>query len=300
MERKDPGKTYLVTNLKNKKQYVGFTRHSVEYRFNCHIRGVYASSLLHADVLKFGKENFIVETVFEGTCEQALENEKYFIRKLKTQWPDGYNKTKGGEAVFGYIPTIDFRVNVSRRHKGKILSVETRAKISAANKGRKFSKRHLINLSIAHKGQGLGRKIKPSIKKKLSLAAIRVASDPAERRRRSERAKQQHADGVLGSHTFSKEGIARRSAAVSAAKKGRKLNSSTIRKMRKGIKRARANPELREAARLRNLGRHLSEETKKKISMSNMGRKTSLLARRRSSAHMKAYNKTRYSRPKQK
>lgn len=43
-------------------------------------------------------------------------------------------------------------------------------------------------------------------KKKMSVSAIRVAADPEERKRRSERAKRQHAEGKLGKATYKNGG----------------------------------------------------------------------------------------------
>lgn len=53
---------------------------------------------------------------------------------------------------------------------------------------------------------GHSPKLKESTKKKISVAAQRVASDEEERQRRSERAKKQHAEGKLGKKTFKNGG----------------------------------------------------------------------------------------------
>lgn len=52
----------------------------------------------------------------------------------------------------------------------------------------------------------LGRRWRKSSKEKASESALRVAADPEERRRRSERAKRQHAEGKLGRQTWTPAG----------------------------------------------------------------------------------------------
>jgi len=189
------GKVYLVTNQINGKRYVGFTIRTAEYRFNCHIKGVDASKLLHEAIKTFGKENFIVETIFEGTYKQALNKEKYFIQKYKTRVPNGYNQTNGGEAyMLGKIASEATLEKMSLAQKGKKhseatlekmrsrrpsettlakmrgrkLTEATRAKMSLAKKGHVVSKETRVKISAA----GKGRVVSEITREKLSVANI--------------------------------------------------------------------------------------------------------------------------------
>lgn len=160
------GKVYVVTNQKNGKKYVGFTNGFVENRLKIHIKGgCQASSLLHNAIVEFGKENFSIETVFEGTCKQALDKERFFVKKLKTRYPNGYNIMPGGLSFFlGKKHTLKARKRMSKMRRGnKNLkgykhSSESRRKMSEAKKGNKNSlgyrhtKETRKNMSISHKG----------------------------------------------------------------------------------------------------------------------------------------------------
>lgn len=54
---------------------------------------------MNSAIRKHGKDNFIVELI--ETCEVSKLNEReiYFIDKYKSQGPNGYNLTKGGQTL---------------------------------------------------------------------------------------------------------------------------------------------------------------------------------------------------------
>lgn len=180
MKLKKVGKVYVITNTKNKKKYIGFTIHSIELRLNSHTKGDFAAAkLLHEAILEFGKENFTIKTIFEGTCEQALEKEKYFIKKLKTRFPGGYNIREGGLPFFlGRKHTVEARKKMSEARIGNKYAsghkptAETKAKISAAKKGNRYALgyKHTsearVQMSISRKG----RKHTPETRAKMSMA----------------------------------------------------------------------------------------------------------------------------------
>lgn len=89
---------YLITNIINNKQYVG---QSVDYlyRFRKHKEASkrpysYQSALYNA-MNKYGVENFVV-SLLESQVENYNEREQYWINKLETLRPKGYNITSGG------------------------------------------------------------------------------------------------------------------------------------------------------------------------------------------------------------
>jgi len=97
---------YLVTNLVNKKQYVGQTSRTVEKRFLQHIRnGNYESntSLLSKAILKHGKEKFMIEVIeqFNNITQKELDDaEIKYIKHYNCLMPNGYNKSPGGNVTF--------------------------------------------------------------------------------------------------------------------------------------------------------------------------------------------------------
>jgi group I intron endonuclease len=110
---------YLVTNTINGKQYVGQTITKYSKLGHGHaVRDAYK---------KYGRKNFTYETIVSGiSCEMFLDYaEKFWIDKLNTVVPNGYNLETGGR--WGKI--VNHKPNL-----GKKASAETRAKMSESQK----------------------------------------------------------------------------------------------------------------------------------------------------------------------
>ena len=106
---------YVITNINNKKRYIGMTSKSVEDRFKGHLRTAKSkktkSSLLHEDIKLYGESLFDYD-VIEFTDDSTRE--EYWIHQLKTyDIEKGYNVCRGG---FGHpkIPqkTIDMIIQL--------------------------------------------------------------------------------------------------------------------------------------------------------------------------------------------
>lgn len=89
---------YKITNTLTGKHYVGFSKNATS-RFKRHIflaeSGV--NRRLYDSMRKHGIANFILEVI--TTCEtraEAVELEKFWISKLNSMMPNGYNMTSGG------------------------------------------------------------------------------------------------------------------------------------------------------------------------------------------------------------
>src|ERR1700723_922468 len=95
---------------------------------------------LERSMKKYGKEWFQVEQIDAGNApEQALELEAWWIRKLNTRKPFGYNLTAGGRGRAGYQHTAETRAILSAKHTGKVMSDEACRKMSIAAKRRVVS-----------------------------------------------------------------------------------------------------------------------------------------------------------------
>ena len=93
------GVIYKITNTKNGMIYIGQTTRSVKERFGEHMKSDY---LIGRAIRKYGVENFTVEVIEEcATPEQLNEREIFWIAKLNTKHPHGYNMTDGGEGATG-------------------------------------------------------------------------------------------------------------------------------------------------------------------------------------------------------
>lgn len=100
------GYIYKITNKINGKIYIGQTIHKIQYRFREHCNGIKYLlkhrknvSYLQKAILKYGKENFIIEEIDTAVSEEDMDNKEIFwIDKYNsTDRNIGYNITKGGE-----------------------------------------------------------------------------------------------------------------------------------------------------------------------------------------------------------
>lgn len=83
------GVVYLIQNMKNGKKYVGQTTQPLEIRFNQH---AHAKSAIGRSIRHNGIENFRYGVIKSCATREELNHwEKFFISKLKTKSPYGYN-----------------------------------------------------------------------------------------------------------------------------------------------------------------------------------------------------------------
>jgi group I intron endonuclease len=127
---------YKITNNINNKIYIGQTIEDLKKRWSRHnwtcTKGRNAMAITNA-IIKYGKENFIIEQIdTANTIDELNDKEIYYINKLNSLSPNGYNLTTGGG--------------------NKRLSEETKRKISESNKGKKRSEETKRKLSESHKG----------------------------------------------------------------------------------------------------------------------------------------------------
>lgn len=88
---------YKITNLINKKTYIGLTISSIERRWYMHNQPSSQCKRLRNSLQKHGKENFTIEEIY--VCfdeEHANEMEDYFIKLYNSMVPCGYNLREGG------------------------------------------------------------------------------------------------------------------------------------------------------------------------------------------------------------
>jgi group I intron endonuclease len=171
-------KIYLITNLLNSKQYVGVTKFSLEERFLQHTkRGFFLTEAIQ----KYGEQKFSIKLIEEVKIpEQAYELEIFYIKEYNTKAPNGYNLTDGGDGIFGWQPTDEYRQECSERtkqlHKNKKIGMygknhteKTKEKMSQSAKGnqnclgRILSEETKLKISASHKGKILSDSTKDKI-----------------------------------------------------------------------------------------------------------------------------------------
>ncbi|KAF7777291.1 hypothetical protein PMAN_a2543 [Pseudoalteromonas marina] len=96
------GYIYLIKNNINSKYYVGQTMSPVTERWKSHVglasKGKTKSKhSLSAAILRYGADAFDITIIDHADSINELNKlERYWIKKLKTKYPDGYNLNRGG------------------------------------------------------------------------------------------------------------------------------------------------------------------------------------------------------------
>jgi len=138
---------YKTTNLINNKFYIG-----KDARDNSNYYG--SGLLLKRSIKKYGKENFIKETLEVcSTYDEMAEREIYWIRKLDARNLDiGYNLAEGGKGgCLGCKFSDEHKRKIGEALKGHVgsnPSPEARKKISEGNKGKIVTEEHRDKLRI--------------------------------------------------------------------------------------------------------------------------------------------------------
>lgn len=92
---------YVITNKLSGKAYVGQTKHSVKRRVQWHIRDAKRgrNTLIAKAIRDYGIDNFEIKTLEDGILSDYIDEcERYWIEKLNTRMPFGYNMDAGGKS----------------------------------------------------------------------------------------------------------------------------------------------------------------------------------------------------------
>lgn len=138
---------YKITNKVNGMMYIGQTKHDIKIRWKQHCHNGNGCRFLHHAINKYGADNFIIEVIDTANSKIELdEKEKYWIDKLNTISPNGYNLKSGGNTP---KYSQESRLRMSKNHHdvsgannpmyGRIFSKETKLKISKALTGKRLS-----------------------------------------------------------------------------------------------------------------------------------------------------------------
>ena len=103
---------YCVTNLENKKQYIGQTTKNVTARYSDHLslsrRG--GGSELHESIRQSGEDVFVCEHILDSILQNDLDElEKLLIEERNTKYPIGYNMTVGGSGIHMSAEPVNFQ-----------------------------------------------------------------------------------------------------------------------------------------------------------------------------------------------
>ena len=187
------GHIYCIYCLPTGKSYFGQTVKSIEKRYKQHLRAAQRgeNTKLCKAIRKYGSKNFTIEEVIsvEASSLQALKAkldflERHFIQKYDTR-RNGYNMTDGGDGsvgdghpMFGKHHSIESRMKIASKLRGKTLSEEHRMRISKTERGKIVSEDTKRKISEARKKQippMLGKRFSDEHRRKLSEAHRRKA-----------------------------------------------------------------------------------------------------------------------------
>ena len=158
---------YKVTNKINDKSYVGY--HITENSDDGYLG---SGTYIKRAIKRYGTENFEREILEHCSFDTVLDRETYWIKKLNTKNPNGYNFTDGGIGSPGRVYSEETKRKIGAKSKGRIPSEETRLKMSIAHKGKKLSKESIQKRTESRKGltysEESKRKISESQKKRLA------------------------------------------------------------------------------------------------------------------------------------
>ncbi|MBR1645437.1 MAG: GIY-YIG nuclease family protein, partial [Selenomonadaceae bacterium] len=136
-----PGVIYKITCKLNGKGYVGQTKQTLEARIHGHkSHSKIAKDGVDAAIEHHKWENFTVEVLEICHVELLNEREIFWIAKLNTKVPNGYNLTDGGSGTCGRSPSPEARAKIAEKLKGR----------PSPLKGKPLSKEHKAKLSANH------------------------------------------------------------------------------------------------------------------------------------------------------
>lgn len=114
---------YAFKNKVNNKIYVGQTCRTFEERMGERLR--HKNTTLGRALEKYGVDNFEYGIVDEAeTIEELNEKEIFWIKKLNSMAPNGYNLCEGGDNTLGYFHREESKKKMSLSRKGSFKGEE--------------------------------------------------------------------------------------------------------------------------------------------------------------------------------
>lgn len=147
---------YCITNKINGKQYIGKRKNDNDYYMGS---GIYIKRAIE----KYGRENFTKTILDTFTGEDWRTKEIYWINKMNSKIPFGYNIANGGSGtsgVPGWCKGLTKDIEPRLKNSGKMRSKQTKGKKyeqflcpEAAKKMRDFQRKSVIEKWGKQKGE---------------------------------------------------------------------------------------------------------------------------------------------------
>lgn len=143
-----PFRVYVIINKVTDEKYVGVTKRQLYYRWSGHMtrsrdkNRKKQQSALTAAIQKYGKEAFTIRALSETLTEAVgYQLEKFWIRELQTQVPNGYNMTEGGRAGFSLSQKIRRKISKAQKLRMADPAVRDRLRQSRTRPQRQIAQR---------------------------------------------------------------------------------------------------------------------------------------------------------------
>jgi group I intron endonuclease len=241
------GIIYLITNKITGEMYVGQTIQKLHTRWKRHCNLKSQCSKISNAIKKYTPEQFYIDQIDYGTSFIELNmKEVYWIQKLNTLSPNGYNLQIGGK---NGSPSKETKQKIGNGRRGKKHTEESKSKISKTRKSRTYKiteerKQKMREICYARKGT----KRSPESVERMKIAQIKYRKE----------------NPIVSAETRKKISIGQQKIAKQKGEiarlywTGRKHTEETKAKMR-----------------ISNAGRKHTEESKKKLSEAKKGKKLS-------------------------
>lgn len=126
---------YCIENIESNKKYVGKSK-DIKTRKRVHFQklnsNIHYNTHLQHSYNKYGKDCFIFYVLELVDYKLLEEKEQYYIEKLNTKSPNGYNLTDGGDGGLGMTDESKHKISIA--HLGKQVGQSTRDKLSTIQK----------------------------------------------------------------------------------------------------------------------------------------------------------------------
>lgn len=100
------GTIYCISNIKNKRKYIGQTTKPIELRFKEHMQNAFDknknsfNTKFSLAIRKLGEDSFDIKALKENIPNNELNNEEKYYIKYYNSYRAGYNATPGGDCEF--------------------------------------------------------------------------------------------------------------------------------------------------------------------------------------------------------
>jgi group I intron endonuclease len=261
---------YGIRHKATGRWYVG-QAYDIRKRFKDHraMASTQTRKHLYLSLRKYGHTAFAWRIL--ERCEKAELNrqEKFWIQKLNSVEPNGFNLTTGGDRLFEFTPTVLEKMR--KASLGRVQSEETIRKRVEKNTGRK---RTLATRRKMRKAQ-LGKKASDKTKKKLSRILKKVFSQAHMRKLNKER-------------TIKLWRNREYRAKNRKAHRGYKPSQATRRKLGRKAALRWKDPKYRIKVISKNTGQKRTKATRRRISLSQRGKKKTEKFKKEQSKRIKA------------